>query len=101
MIGAAQGVEETVGDGEEGHVLNVRVVFGGVGDNVVDIVVALPPAEAKAAEEVGDDYSDNGVEGEGVRYSHVTGVVGGEDQLMPEDAEEEPAGAVPAPMEAQ
>ena len=43
-----------MGDGEEGHVFDVRVVFGGVCDDVVDVVVALPPAEAEAAEEVGD-----------------------------------------------
>lgn len=89
-----------MGDSEEGHMLNVRVMFGGVGDNVVDIVVALPPAEAEAAQEVGDDYSNDSVESEGVRYSHMAGVVGGEDKLVPEHAEEEPAGAVPAPMEA-
>lgn len=90
-----------MGDGEEGHVLNVRVMFRGVGDNVVDIVVALPPAKAEAAEKVGDDDSNNGVEGEGVCYSHMAGVVGGEDKLVPEHAEEESARAVPAPLEAQ
>ena len=100
VVGAAEGVEEAVGDGEEGHVLNVRIVFGGIGDDVVDVVVALPPAEAEAAEEVGDDDADDGVEGEGVRDSHVPGVVGGEDELVPEHAEEESAGAVPAPVEA-
>jgi len=35
-----------VGDGEEGHVFDVRVVFGGVGDDVVHVVVAFPPADA-------------------------------------------------------
>ena len=101
VVGAAEGVEEAVGDGEEGHVFDVGVVFGGVGDDVMDVVVALPPAEAEAAEEVGDDDPDDGVQGERVRDSHVARVVRGEDELVPEHAEEEPARAVPAPMEAE
>lgn len=46
VIGAAEGGQEAVGDGEEGHVLDVGVMFGRVGDDVVDVVVSLPPSEA-------------------------------------------------------
>jgi len=46
VVGGAEGGEEAVGDGEEGHVFDVWVVFGGVGDDVVDVVVAFPPADA-------------------------------------------------------
>lgn len=78
-----------MGDGEEGHVFDVWVVFGGVGDDVVDVVVAFPPAKGEATEEVGDEDADDGVEREGVRDAHVAGVVGGEDELVPEHAEAE------------
>ena len=63
---------------------DVRVVFGGVGDDVVDVVVAFPPADAEAADEVGDEDADAGVDVEVVRDAHVAGVVGGEDELVPE-----------------
>lgn len=78
-----------MGDGDEGHVFDIWVVFGGVGDDVVDVVVAFPPAKGEATEEVGDEDADDGVEREGVRDAHVAGVVGGEDELVPEHAEAE------------
>lgn len=68
---------------------DVGVVFRGVGDDVVDIMVAFPPAQGEAAEEVGDDDADDCVEREGVCYAHVAGVVGREDELVPEEAEAE------------
>lgn len=47
-----------MGDGEEGHVLDVGIVFGRVCNDVVDIVVAFPPANAEATKEVGDKDAD-------------------------------------------
>ena len=89
VVRGAQGGEKARGDGEEGHVFDVGVVFGGVGDDVVDVVAAFPPAEGEAAEKVGDYDADDGVKCKGVRDAHVAGVVGGEDQLVPEEAEAE------------
>lgn len=89
VVGGAEGGEEAAGDGEEGHVFDVGVVFRGVGDDVVDVVVAFPPAEREATEEVGDEDADDSVGCEGVRDTHVAGVVGGEDELVPEHAEAE------------
>ena len=89
VVGALQTGEEAGADGEEGHVLDVRVVGGGVGDEVVDVVVALPPAAGEAAEEVGNHDADAGVGVEVVGDAHVAGVVDGEDELVPEGAEEE------------
>lgn len=89
VVRGSETVEEAVADGEEGHVFNVGVVFGGVGDDVMDVVVSFPPAYAEAAEEVGDEDADTGVYVEGVGYAHVTRIVGGEDKLMPEETEEE------------
>ena len=89
VVGASQALEEGRGDGEEGHVLDVRVVGGGVGDEVVDVVVALPPAAGEAAEEIGDQDADAAVGVEVVGYAHVAGVVHGEDELVPEQTEED------------
>ena len=66
--------------------LDVGVVLGGVCDNVMYIVVPLPPADGEAAEKVGDQDADAGVDVEIMSDPHVAGVVGGEDQLVPEEA---------------
>ena len=44
VVGGPEGVEEAVGDGEERHVLNIRIVLGRVCDYVVNVVVLFPPA---------------------------------------------------------
>ena len=38
------------GDGQHGHVLDVRVVFDSVADDVVSIVIRLPPAHGQPHE---------------------------------------------------
>jgi len=78
-----------VGDGEEGHVFDVRVVFGRVGDDVVDVVVSFPPADGEAAEEVGNEDTNAGVDVEVMGDTHMAGVMGGEDELVPEEAYKE------------
>ena len=70
------------GGGEEGDVLDIWVVFGGVCDEVVDVVAALPPADGEATAEVGDEHTDEGVGDEVVGDAAVTGVVGGEHDLV-------------------
>ena len=94
VVGRVQTAEEAMGDGEEGHEFDVGVMFGGVGDDVVDVVAPLPPAQTEAAEKVGDDDADDGVDGEIMGDAHMAGIMGGEDQLMPEDAEEETANGI-------
>ena len=91
VVGGTQGGEEPVRDGEEGHMLDVRVVLRGVGDDVVDVVVVLPPAEGQAAEEVGNEDADHGVDLKGVRDAHVPGIMSREDELVPEGTKEEAA----------
>lgn len=99
VVGRAERGEEAMGDGEEGHLFDVRIVLGRVGDDVVHVVAALPPAEAEAAEEIGDDDADDGVDGVVVCDAHVSGVVRREDQLMPEQAQKDGAEGVPAPAQ--
>lgn len=50
---------------------------------MVDVVVVLPPADAEAADEVCNYDADRAVEVKRVSYSHVAGVVDGEDELVP------------------
>lgn len=91
--------EEAVVDGEEGEVLVVWVVFGGVRYDVVDVVGAFPPAQGEAADGGGDYHADEAVDGEVVGDGYVGSVVGGEYKLRPEEAEEDGAGAIPAVVE--
>lgn len=74
-------------------------MFRGVGDDVVDIVVAFPPANAEATDEIGDEDADAGVYMEVVRDAHMPSVVGGEDELVPEEAEEDSGEGVVAVVE--
>ena len=100
--------------GEEGDVLDVRVVFRVVRDEVVHVVAALPPADGETAAEVGDEGADEGVGDEVVGDAAVAGVVGREHDLVlwsgqirfrlhpdlgafyPETAEEEGGGHEPS-----
>jgi len=82
VVGGVQGAEEGRRGGEEGDVLDVRVVFGMVGDEVVDVVAAFPPANGEAAAEVGDEDADEGVGDKVMGDASVAGVVRGEHDLM-------------------
>ena len=68
--------------GEEGRVLDVRVVLGHVGDEVVHVVGRLPPADGEAAAEIRDEGADQSVDYEVARYAAVAGVVRGEHDLL-------------------
>ena len=39
-------------DCEEGHVLDIRVVLGRIGHDVVDVVIVLPPAKGEATKKI-------------------------------------------------
>ena len=83
-------------NGKEGHEFNVRVVLGRVGDDVVDIMAALPPAKAQPTNKVGNEDADNGVGFKIVRDTHMAGIMGREDYLVPEEAEKDSGKLVPA-----
>ena len=83
-------------DGKERHVLNIRIVFGRVRDDVVNVVVALPPSETQTSEIIGDEHANDTVDVEVVSDTHMTGIMGTEDQLVPESANEQGRDFVPA-----
>jgi hypothetical protein len=70
------------GGAEERDVLDVRVVFGHVGDEMVHVVRRLPPADAKTAAEIGNEGADEGVVDKVSSDTTVAGVVGCEHDLL-------------------
>jgi len=84
-----------MGFGRMGAVGGDVGAYGVVGDEMMHVVTAFPPANRQAAAEVGDEHADQGVRDEFMGDAHVSGVVGGEHDLMPEQTEEDGRGHVP------
>jgi hypothetical protein len=84
---------------EKRNVLKVGIVFGHVGDEMVNVVRALPPTNAEATAEVGNESTDKGVEDEVASDATVTGVVSSEHDLLPEHTQE--AGRCEIPLSAE
>lgn len=80
--------------GKDGDVLGVRVVFGRVGDEVMNVVRRFPPADGESATKVGDEDSDEGIWDKLARDSTVSGVMSGEHDLLPEEPEEHGRGEI-------
>ena len=62
---------------------------------MVHIVTSFPPAKAEAADEVRNNDTNSGIDGKVVSDTHVTGVVSGEDKLMPEKTKERGTKEIP------
>jgi hypothetical protein len=73
-------------DGKERDMLNIGVMFGLIGYDVVYVVASLPPPKTQATDEVCDNDSYNTVHVEIVRDSHVASIMGSENKLMPNAA---------------
>lgn len=82
-------------DGEERHVLDIRVVLRGIRDNVVDVMIVLPPAQTQPANIVRYNVTKHAVDMEVVCNTHMASIMGSEDQLVPEAAEEKRRGRIP------
>lgn len=95
VVGALKAREEAMRDGEEWNMFNVRIVFRLVRHDVMNVVASFPPAKTKSTKEVCDDHSNDSVHMEVVSDAHMTGIMGGENKLMPETAEEERRGCPP------
>lgn len=84
---------------EEGHVFNIWIMFGRIRDDVMDIVVPFPPSETQAAQEISNDNSNHRIIHEIMSDAHVSCIMRGKYQLVPEQAKEKAAEAVPAKAE--
>lgn len=68
---------------EERHVLNVRVMLGGIGYNVMHVVVAFPPTARQATKKIGNEDADAAINVKVVRNAHVAGIMHRENELVP------------------
>jgi len=75
--------------------LDIRIVLRCVRDNVMNIMISLPPAKAEATKEVRNDDTNSRINDKVVSDAHVAGIVGAEHQLMPEKTKEDGAGNIP------
>ena len=72
-----------------------RVAYRMIGDQVMDIVAALPPANREATAEVGNEYPNYCVQVEAMSNGKVSCIMGYEHNLMPEEAQENSRRNVP------
>ena len=80
---------------KEGSVLDIGIVFGRVGDEVVDVMRRLPPSNTQTAAEVGNEYANHGVGNESASDTSMTSIVSGKHDLLPEASKEEGGCKVP------
>lgn len=95
IVCAAQAAEKAVRQSEKGHQFNVGIMFGGIGHNMVDIMTSLPPAQTQTTKVVANDHANHSINLKVVSDTHMTGVMGSEDQLMPKAPEEKCGQAKP------
>lgn len=67
--------------------LDIRIVLRGIGHDVVNIVITLPPAHRKPADIVCNEDSEQGISLVVVRDANVASIMSSEDQLMPHQAQ--------------
>jgi hypothetical protein len=99
IICATEVCEKAVRYGKDRHVLNVRIMFRRIGHNVMDIMIALPPSQAKTPKIVCNNNPNYRIDVEVVRYTHMSRIMGSEHKLVPKKAQEEARCAVPTKAE--
>ena len=80
--GAEDGLEVSRGCDEERDILKIGIVFGHVGDEVVDVVRALPPTNGQPAAEISHECSNQSVSHKVARNSTVSSIVCGKHDLL-------------------
>jgi hypothetical protein len=58
-----------------------------VGDEVMDVMAALPPTNTETAEKVCNEYSNNGIKHNVVRYGQVSRIVSDKHYLLPKKSQ--------------
>lgn len=71
------------GDGEEGHVMDIRVIVRVIGDDMMNIVIVFPPADADTAKKITKDNTEEIVPSPIQGESAVTHVMGNKGGLLP------------------
>lgn len=100
VIGRKDAAELRGARSEKRSVLDVRVVLGCVGDEVVHVMGRFPPADTETATKVGNEYADKGIRDETLRDASMTGVMCGKHYLLPKACEEKGRCEVPLCAEA-
>lgn len=54
VVSTSQGCKKAMRNGQKRHVFNIRIMFGRIRDDVVDVVISLPPAKAEPSQEIGN-----------------------------------------------
>jgi hypothetical protein len=63
--------------------LDIGIMFRMISDDMMDIMVFLPPSNTETTDGICDDDADCSVYDGVVSYSHVSCIMGCEDKLMP------------------
>jgi len=72
------------GYGKERDMLDIGVMHDMICDKVVDIVVRYPPADAQPSDKISDENAKESILDPAVGNSHVSQIMGGKNQLVPE-----------------
>ena len=86
-----------MGNSKEGHVFDIGIMLGSIGNNMMDIVILFPPADRQAANEVRNYDADDAIDMKMVCNAYVTGIMGSKDKLMPQATERDRTWDIPTP----
>jgi hypothetical protein len=84
MVVGRIGIEDPGGYGEEGHMLDIRVVDWIVGDNMVNVMIILPPTNGKTSAKISNHDTNQMIDFVDASNSIVAGIMSCKSQLMPE-----------------
>lgn len=70
-------------DCKERHMLDIRIVLRGISHNMVNIVIALPPAHRKSANIICDENCEHGIDLVVMCDANMASIMSSENQLMP------------------
>ena len=72
-----------------------RIMLRLVRDHMVNIVIAFPPSKTESTQVIRDDDANSRVDVEVVSDTHMSGIMGRKDQLVPKESEEQSTQNIP------
>ena len=99
VVCRSEALQEAVSDSEYRDVLDIWIVFWVIRDQVVNIVVELPPARTQAAEIGCNGHSNGRVGRKVVCDTHVTGIMDRESELVPDASKRNRTRDIPSRVE--